>query len=155
MGAKLTKEGYEKLKKELEYLQTTKRREVVAAIAAAREHGDLRENAEYDAAKNEQALLEKRITELSDILADAVVIDNSMIDSSKALLGAKLTILDMKRNKELKYTLVGSEEANFKEGKISVDSPVGKGLLGKSEGEEVEINIPAGMLKFKIIKIER
>ena len=155
MGAKLTKEGYEKLKEELLYLQTTRRKEVVAAIAAAREHGDLKENAEYDAAKNEQGFLEKRIAELNDVLAEATVIDDSLMDSSKALLGATLTILDINNKKELNYKLVDQEEANFREGKISVDSPVGKGLLGKEVGDEIEINIPAGTLKYKLLKIER
>jgi len=155
MGSKLTREGYEKLKKELEYLQTTKRREVIDAIATARAHGDLRENAEYDAAKNEQGYLEKRIAELDDILANATVIDDSQIDNSKAYLGATLTLQDLDKDKEIRYMLVSKEEASLKEGKISIDSPVGKQLLGKPIDSLVEVTIPAGTLRYKIIKIER
>jgi len=155
MGAKLTREGYEKLKKELVYLQTTKRREVIDAIAKARAHGDLKENAEYDAAKNEQAFLEKRVAELDDILADATVLDESNMDCSKAYLGATLTLHDIGNDRELKYMLVSKEEASFKDGKISIDSPVGKHLLGKAVGEEVEITIPAGTLRYKLLQIER
>lgn len=155
MGAKLTQEGYEKLKKELVYLQTTKRKEVIEAIAKARAHGDLKENAEYDAAKNEQAFLEKRVAELDDILADATVIDEANIDSSKAYLGATLTLHDMGKDREMQYMLVSKEEASFKEGKISIESPVGKHLLGKSVGDEVEITIPAGTLRYKLLQIER
>jgi len=155
MGSKLTREGYEKLKKELLYLQTTKRREVVNAIATARAHGDLRENAEYDVAKNEQGLLEKRIAELDEILSSATVIDDSQIDNSKAYLGATLTLHDLERDKELKYMLVSKEEANLKEGKISIESPVGKQLLAKTIDDVIEVTIPAGTLRYKILKIER
>ena len=155
MATKLTEEGYEKLRGELEYLQTTKRQEIIRAIAAARAHGDLSENAEYDAAKNEQALLEKRISELDATLSNAVILDESNIDSSKAYLGATLTIHDITKDKELCYMLVSKEEASFNEGKISIDSPVGKALLGKEINDEVEVSIPAGIFRYKIKKIER
>ena len=155
MGAKLTQEGYEKLKNELEYLQTTRRREISEALAEARAHGDLRENAEYDAAKNEQGLLEKRIAELDAMLAAATIIDESRIDKSKVYVGATVTLHDLDKDRELQYMLVGKEEANLREGKISIESPVGRELLGKSAGEEVSISIPAGTLRYKIRNIER
>ena len=152
---KLTREGYEKLREELVYLQTTKRQECIKAIEAARAHGDLKENAEYDAAKEAQGLLEKRIAELDDMLSAATVLDDIEIDSSKVYLGAKVKIHDLTNDKELNYMLLSPAEANFAEGKISAESPVGKALIGKAEGDEVEISIPAGTLKYKILKIER
>jgi len=155
MASKLTQEGYEKLRKELDFLQTTKRQEVIQAIAVARAHGDLKENAEYDAAKNEQAFLEKRIADLDDILSDSVIIDETDIDTSKVYLGAKVTLLDKKRKKEVLYMLVSQAEANFADGKISADSPVGAALLGKGEGDDVEISIPAGVLQYTVLKIAR
>jgi transcription elongation factor GreA len=155
MGAKLTRQGYDKLRNELHYLQTTKRREIIEAIATARAHGDLKENAEYDAAKNEQGHLEKRIAELNDILSTATVLDDTNLDTSKAYLGAILTLQDLERDREFKYMLVSKEEANLKDGKISIESPVGRNLLGKAVGEEIEISIPAGTLRYKLLQIER
>lgn len=155
MSSKLTRDGYEKLKDELNHLQTTKRREVIAAIATARAHGDLKENAEYDAAKNEQAHLEKRISELDQILSNASIIDDSQIDNSKAYLGATLTLHDLGRDLQITYMLVSKEESNLKEGKISIESPVGRQLLGKSVDDIVEVTIPAGTLRYKLLKIER
>ncbi len=155
MATHLTQEGFDRLRKELEFLSSTRRREVIKAIEIARAHGDLKENAEYDAAKNEQGLLEKRIAELSDMLSTAQILDDDAIDASKAYIGARLTLEDMVNDRELQYMLVSKEESNFKEGKISVDSPVGKALVGKGVASEVEITIPAGTLKYKITKIER
>jgi len=152
---RLTREGYEKLRNELNYLQTTKRREIVKAIETARAHGDLRENAEYDSAKNEQAHLEKRIAELDDKLSQAVILDNDEIDTSKVYLGAIVTLQDLEKNTEVIYTLVNKEEANFNDGKISIDSPVGKALIGKEIQDEVKVTIPRGTLQYKILKIER
>ncbi len=154
MGLKLTREGYEKLREELDYLSSTKRREITKAIERARAHGDLRENAEYDSAKNEQGLVEKRIAELTEMLSSAAIL-NEEIDSSKVYLGARVQMHDMVNNKKLQYMIVSKEEAQLREGKISIESPVGKALLGKSVGDIVEITIPAGTLEYKIEKIER
>ena len=155
MVVHLTRQGLEKLQAELKYLKTVKRREVIEAIATARAKGDLRENAEYDAAREAQGFLEKRIAELSDQLSHVDIIDESKIDQSKAFLGAAVSLKDLNNNKDLTYVLVSKEEADFKAGRISTDSPVGKALLGKSAGETVEVKIPAGTLKYKIEKISR
>lgn len=155
MASKLTREGYEKLQKELVFLQTTRRREIAEALEKARAHGDLRENAEYDAAKNEQGLLEKRIAELSDTLSSATILDDADIDTSRVYLGATVTLFDLKNNRELQYLLVSKEEANLREGKISAESPIGEALIGKSIDDEVEITVPAGILHYKIVKITR
>ena len=155
MVVHLTQQGLEKLQAELKYLKTVKRREVIEAIATARAKGDLRENAEYDAAREAQGFLEKRIAELSDQLSHVDIIDESKIDQSKAFLGATVSLKDLNNNKDLTYVLVSKEEADFKAGRISTDSPVGKALLGKSAGETVEVKIPAGTLKYKIEKISR
>lgn len=151
----LTREGYEKLKQELHRLKTVKRREVVEAIAVAREKGDLRENAEYDAAKNEQAHLEKRIHDLETKLTHVTFLDDVEIDTSKAFLGARVLLKDLVNHRDMEYKLVSKVEADLKEKKISVESPVGRALLGKSVGSEVEVHIPAGTLKYKILRIER
>ena len=155
MSIKLTRAGFEKLRDELKYLRTTKRKEIIKALAKARAHGDLSENAEYDSAKNEQALLEKRIAELQNTLSTASILDDDRIDASKAFLGATVTVLNMLKDKELQYMLVSKEEADMGAGKISIDSPVGKALLGKEIGAEVQVNIPAGTLRFKIVNIQR
>lgn len=155
MVVRLTKQGLEKLQEELKYLKTVKRREVIEAVATARAKGDLRENAEYDAAKEAQGLLEKRIAELSDQLTHVDIIDESKMDQSKAFIGATVCLKDLNNNKDLTYMLVSKEEADLKAGRISTVSPVGKALLGKSVGETVEVKIPAGTLKYKIEKISR
>lgn len=155
MVVRLTQQGLEKLQEELKYLKTVKRREVIEAIARAREKGDLRENAEYDAAREAQGHLEKRIAELSDQLSHVDIIDDSRMDQSKAFIGATVLLKDLNNAKELTYMLVSKEEADFKAGRISVESPIGKALLGKSVGEAVEIKVPAGMLKYKIEKVSR
>ena len=155
MATRLTKQGLEKLKEEFNYLKTVKRKEVIEAIARAREKGDLRENAEYDAAREAQAFLEKRIGELSDQLSHVEMIDDNRIDSSKAFLGATVHLHDIDKNKTIKYVLVSKEEADLRTGRISVESPVGRALLGKSVGEVIQVTIPAGTMKYKIEKIVR
>ncbi len=155
MVVRLTKQGLEKLQEELKYLKTVKRREVIEAVATARAKGDLRENAEYDAAREAQGLLEKRIAELSDQLTHVDIIDESRMDQSKAFIGATVGLKDLNNNKDLTYMLVSKEEADLKAGRISTVSPVGRALLGKSVGETVEGKIPAGTLKYKIEKISR
>lgn len=155
MAVRLTKAGYEKLKEELKYLKTVKRQEVIKDLAAARAHGDLRENAEYDSAKQAQHNLESRISELQGKLADVSIIDEDSMDKDKAYLGATVYLQDVEKGREVKYMLVSKEEADFKAGKISSDSPVGRQLLGKKVGEIAEIMIPAGTTRYKILKIER
>ena len=150
----LTQEGYEKLVDELEYLKTVKRRTLSKAIGEARSYGDISENAEYDAAKDAQAHNEKQIAELEDKLARVRILDKN-IPKDEVLIGAKVKLMDMDNQEELEYTLVSELEADYNQGKISVNSPVGGGLLGHKENEIVEIKIPAGTLKYKIIKISR
>ncbi len=155
MSTHLTREGLEKLQKELEFLRTTKRKEIIEAIAVAREKGDLRENAEYDAAKEAQGYLEKRIAELTDQLSHVVILDDQDIDNSKIVIGAKVTLKDIGKDTKILYHLVSQAEADFANGKISMISPVGKALLNKEVGDEVQVKIPAGTLKYKVLKIER
>lgn len=151
----LSREGYEKLDSELKDLKFRGRKEIAEEIAEARAKGDLSENAEYDAAKEAQGHLEKRIAELENTLATSSIIDEKNIDASKAYLLSTVTILNKKTNKEMKYTLVSKDEADFKAGKISVESPIGQGILGKEVGDVVEIEVPAGTLKLEIKNIER
>lgn len=151
----LTREGFEKLRSELEHLKTVKRRELSKEIGIAREKGDLKENAEYHAAKEAQGLCEKRIAELEEKLANVTIIEDLDISSDKIYIGAKIVLKDLESGEELKRMLVSGEEADFEKGKISIASPVGKGLLGHAEGETVEIQVPKGMLKYKILKISR
>jgi transcription elongation factor GreA len=151
----LTPEGYEKLRKELEYLKNVKRKELSKAIGEARAHGDISENAEYDAAKDAQGLNEKKISELQHILATSQILDNENISRDEVLIGATVKLKDMKSGEDLEYTLVSEEEADYAEGKISVSSPVGSGLLNHKEKDVVEIKVPAGVLKYKILKISR
>ena len=146
----LTPEGYEKLRKELEYLKTTKRRELSKAIGEARAHGDISENAEYDAAKEAQGMNEKKISELDAKLATAQILDNAAMSSDEVLIGATVKLKDMDSDEELEYTLVSEEEADFDANKISVQSPVGTGLLNHKKGDVVEIQVPRGILKYKI-----
>jgi len=151
----LSKEGYEKLDKELRDLKTRGRKEIAEEISEARSKGDLSENAEYDAAKEAQGHLEKRIAELENTLATASIIDDREIDSSKAYVLSTVTILNKKTDKEMKYTLVSKDEADFKQGKISVESPIGKSILGKEVGDVVKVKVPAGTLELEILNIER
>ena len=125
------------------------------AIAEARDKGDLSENAEYDAAKEAQGLLELKISKLEETLANARLIDESQLDSSKILVLSKVKIKNLMNNMELEYQLVAESEANLREGKISVNSPIGKGLLGKTKGDIAEISVPNGVIKFEIISISR
>ncbi len=151
----LTREGYQKLSEELELFKTTKRRQIAKALGEARAHGDLSENAEYDAAKNEQALNEKRIAELSDKLARARILDDEDIPSDEILLGAIVKLKDLDSDEEFEYIFVSEVEADYSQNKISIDSPIGKGLLGHKVNEVVEIEIPAGVLKYKVLNISR
>lgn len=149
----LTQEGYDRLRGELEMLKTKGRDEVAKAIAEAREKGDLSENAEYDAAKDAQGLLEMKINQMEKTMASARVIDESQLDTSRVTVMAKVTIKNLKVNKEVTYKLVSESEANLKEKKISVTSPIGKGLLGKAVGDIAEVETPAGVIKFEIMSI--
>lgn len=151
----LTPEGYEKLREKFEYLKTVRRRELSKEIGKAREHGDISENAEYDAAKEAQALNEKRFAELGDKLSRAQIIDEEKIPKDEVRIGAKVSLKDMTSEKQFQYTFVSEVEADFSQGKISITSPVGKGLLGHKKNETVEIKIPAGILRYKILKISR
>jgi transcription elongation factor GreA len=151
----LTKQGYEKLVEELNHMKTKKRREVADQLEHARAFGDLRENAEYETAKEAKHQLEKRIADLEHRLTHARVVDASEITSDKIFLGATVELKNLDSGAAVRYTLVAQDEANFGQGKISVTSPIGKGLLGRAEKEKVEIQVPAGKLKFQILKISR
>ncbi len=151
----LTREGYEKLSAELKRLKNVERRRIARAIGDARLLGDISENAEYDAAKDAQAHCEARIAELEAKLASVRIIENENIPSDKIFIGAVATLLDLETEEESKYMLVSPEESNYEENKISIASPIGKGLMGHQAGETVSISVPAGILKYKILKIER
>ena len=151
----LTREGYDRLVTELENLKNVKRKEITAALEHARSLGDLKENAEYHAAKDAIANNEKRVRELEDKLSRAEIIEDNQIQSDKAYIGAKLKLIDLDTQEELEYTLVGTDEADALRGLISVTSPVGKALLGHGQGETVTVQVPAGDLNYKIIKISR
>ncbi|MGV3541279.1 MAG: transcription elongation factor GreA [Rufibacter sp.] len=150
-----TPEGLQKLKEELHDLKTKGRAEVARQLAEARDKGDLSENAEYDAAKDAQGHLELKISKLEEIIGNARLIDESSLDMSKALILSKVKLKNLNNNMEMVYTLVAEEEANLAAGKISVKSPIGKGLLGKSVGEIAEITVPAGKLRFEVLEISR
>ena len=150
-----TAEGLKKLRDELQQLKDIERVKASKAIAEARDKGDLSENAEYDAAKEAQGMLEMRISKLEDTLAGARLIDESQLDTSKVLVLSKVKIKNQANGMELSYLLVADGEADLAAGKISVNSPIGKGLLGKSVGDVAEINIPNGVIKFEIIEISR
>ena len=149
----LTPEGYEKLKLEVDSLRTEKRREVAERIRVAREFGDIAENAEYDDAKNEQAMLEHRIMQLEERLLSARVITKREISKDSVSIGSKVRLKDMQANKTFEYQIVGSAEANPAEHKLSNESPVGKAIIGRKKGEVVEVTAPRGALKFKILEI--
>ena len=150
-----TEEGLNKLKDELNQLKDIERPKASNAIAEARDKGDLSENAEYDAAKEAQGMLEMKISKLEAILSNARLIDESQLDLSKVLVLSKVTIKNLSNQMQLDYTLVAESEADLKSGKISVSSPIGKGLLGKKVGEIAEVVVPNGTIKFEIISIER
>jgi len=151
----LTREGYEKLRKNLEFLKTVRRRELSKAIGEARAHGDISENAEYDAAKEAQGLNEKKIAELEGSLSSAQILDDKAMPKDVALIGATVRLKDLGSGEELDYTLVSEVEANYAQGKISIASPVGKSLLNHKKNDTIEIKVPAGILKYKILKISR
>ena len=151
----LTREGYEKLRDDLERLKTVERRRIAKAIGEARLLGDISENAEYDAAKDAQAHCEARIAELETKLAQVRIIENENIPHDKVYIGAIVTLMDLETDEKIKYMLVAPEESNYEENKISISSPIGKGLLGHSAGETLKIKVPAGILSYKILKIER
>ena len=150
-----TAEGLKKLRDELNQLKDVERPKASQAIADARDKGDLSENAEYDAAKEAQGLLEMKISKLEETLAGARLIDESQLDTSKALVLSTVKIKNQTNGMEMTYTLVADGEADLASGKISVNSPIGKGLLGKSVGEVAEIQVPNGIMKFDIIEITR
>ncbi|KFC60245.1 transcription elongation factor [Flavobacterium gilvum] len=150
-----TAEGLKKLREELDQLKNIERPKASQAIAEARDKGDLSENAEYDAAKEAQGMLEMRIAKLEEIHANARLIDESNLDLSKVLVLSNVKIKNQNNGMEMKYTLVAESEADLKTGKISVTSPIGKGLLGKKVGEVAEITVPNGVLKFEILEISR
>ncbi len=149
----LTREGYDRLKNELEELKTTERQKVARQIAEAREKGDLSENAEYDAAKEAQGLLELKIKQMEEVMANARVINEADLDTSKVVILSTVQLKNIKVNKVVVYTLVSETEADLKAGKISINSPIGKGILGKSVGDKVEIQTPGGILNFEILDI--
>lgn len=150
-----TAEGLKKLREELNYLKDVERPRASQAIGEARDKGDLSENAEYDAAKEAQGMLEMKISKMEETLANARVIDESQLDVSKVLVLSKVRIKNLANNMEMNYTLVAESEADLKTGKISVNSPIGKGLLGKAVGDIAEVTVPNGALKFEILSIER
>lgn len=150
-----TEEGLNKLKAQLQHLITVERPAIARQISEARDKGDLSENAEYDAAKDAQAMLEYKIAQIQEDISCAKIIDESKIDTSKVLILSKVKLLNLQNNKEVSYTIVPDNEADFKLGKISISSPIAKGLLGKSVDEQVDITVPAGVMKFKIIEISR
>ena len=151
----LSREGYEKLQGELKGLKETERPAVRQALQRAREFGDLSENAEYSAAKERLLFLEQRIGKLEDTLSRARLLENEAIPEDKVYIGATVELEDLAQARQLTYTLVAPEEADFEAGKISTVSPIGKGLLGHQEGEEIEIEVPVGKLHYRIVKITR
>ena len=150
-----TEEGLAHLKEELDQLLTIERPKISQQIAEARDKGDLSENAEYDAAKEAQGMLELKISKIQEKLANARIIDESKMDKSKIYILTTVTIKNLKNGKTMKYTLVPEEESDLKQFKISVESPIAKGLLGKSVGEQVEIKVPAGVIPFEVVEITR
>jgi len=150
-----TQDGLDKLKEELHYLKTVGRQQITKAIAEARDKGDLSENAEYDAAKEAQGLHEAKIAKLTETLSTARIIDESKLDTSKVLALSIVKIKNVKNGATMSYQLVAESEADLKTGKISVKSPIAKGLLGKSVGDKTEIEVPAGKMEFEILEISR
>jgi len=150
-----TEEGLKKLKTELHQLKVVERPKISQQIADARDKGDLSENAEYDAAKEAQGHLEAKIAKLDDVVANARIIDESQMDNSKVLILSKVKLKNLANGTQVAYTLVAENEANLKEGKISIDSPIGKGILGKKVGDIADVNVPNGVMKFEILDITR
>ncbi|WP_343630879.1 transcription elongation factor GreA [Fluviicola sp.] len=150
-----TEEGLKKLKDELHEMKTVQRPRISEQIAEARDKGDLSENAEYDAAKEAQGLLEMKIAKMEELLSKARIIDNSLMDNSKVFILSRVKIKNVNNNMEMEYTLVAESEADLKEKKISVDSPIGKGLLGKKVGDIADVQTPNGIMKFEVMDIAR
>ena len=151
----ITLNGLNKLKEELIFLKEKKRPEIVAAIAEARSHGDLKENAEYHAAKEQQALIESRVIAINDLIARANVIDVTKLDNSgKVIFGSTVKVLDLENDKKISYRLVGQDEADLKKNLIFFKSPIGKALIGKDKGEMVSVNTPSGERNFEILEVE-
>lgn len=155
MSTYLTKESYENLKSEIHHLKTVGRAEAGAALAEARDKGDLSENAEYDAAKEEQAKLEKRIAMLEMAMTDLKILSADEIDTSKVSILTNIKVKNLKANKEFSYKMVSEIEADFKTGKLSVLSPIGKGLLGHKKGDKVAIQTPAGLMEYQVLDISK
>lgn len=151
----VSKEGYKKLEEDLEYLVTVRRSEVAAKLKEARSFGDLSENAEYDEAKNEQGILEARITELEQMIANAVIVDDDAISSEEITIGSKIKLQDLELDTIETLQIVGSTESDPDNGKISDDSPIGKAALKKKAGEIFEVEAPVGLLKFKVLEISK
>ena len=149
----LTAEGYKKLKDELDHMRSVERPAASAAIAEARDKGDLSENAEYDAAREAQGMLEMKIAQMENTLANARIIDETKIDKNKVQILSKVTLLNHNNNRQVVYTIVAEHEANLREGKLAIGTPIAKALLGKKKGEDVEVTVPAGVLKFEILDI--
>jgi len=150
-----TKEGLQKLKDELDHLKRVERPSISRQIGEARDKGDLSENAEYDAAKEAQGHLEAKIAKLEDVVANARIVDESQMDTSKAYILSTVKIMNLANKAEMSYKLVAENEADLKAKKISIESPIGKGLLGKAVGDVVEIQIPSGLAKFEVLEITR
>ena len=149
----LTAEGYKKLKDELDHMRSVERPAASAAIAEARDKGDLSENAEYDAAREAQGMLEMKIAQMENTLANARIIDETKIDKNKVQILSKVTLLNHNNNRQVVYTIVAEHEANLREGKLAIGTPIAKALHGKKVGEIVEVQVPAGMLKLEILNI--
>lgn len=149
----MTEDGYKKLSEEINFLETVKRPEISRQIAEARDKGDLSENAEYDAAKEAQGLLEAKIAQLKDTFANARILDESKLSTDVVQILNKVKIRNTKNNQMMEYTLVSETEANLKENKMSINTPIGKGLLGKKVGDIVDIQVPSGIMSFEIINI--
>lgn len=149
----LTAEGYKKLKDELDHMRSVERPAISAAIADARDKGDLSENAEYDAAREAQGLLEMRIAKLEDTLANARIIDETKIDKSKVQILSRVTLLNHNSGKQVTYTIVAEHEANLREGKLAIGTPIAQALLGRKKGDRVDVTVPAGSIHFEILDI--
>lgn len=150
-----TEEGLKKLKEELHLLKTKERAKISNQIAEARDKGDLSENAEYDAAKDAQGMLELKISKMEDLVSNARIVDESQLDTSKVLILCKVTLKNVKTGQKMTYTLVPENEADLKLGKISVNSPISKGLLGKKVGDVADVVVPSGSMRFEVLEISR
>ncbi len=153
-GIPITKEGFERISEELKHLKKVERPEIIKKIAEARSHGDLKENAEYHAARERQSFIEGRIGYLEGVVADSEVIDVSKIKGDKVFFGATVTLMDVDTEQHVKYTLVGEPESDPKNGRISVASPIGRAVLGKSEGDDVKVQTPSGVREYEIIEVK-